>query len=161
MTKIEILSTHPDIMKMGIRSTEPSMLDLINEAQDEIQILSYAITKGANRVIDALKKALARGVKVTFVLNGGDELSDNVRKALTYMKENFSYSNIYLFDSGSGIDLHAKIMVADRKKAIVGSSNLTSRGLIWNLEIGFLIEDESVWKLSEVIDSITEMSEPI
>ena len=77
------------------------------------------------------------------------------------MKNAFEYSKIYLFDSSDMADLHAKIMVADRKVAIVGSSNLTSRGLVWNLEIGFLIEDKSIWKLSEVIDRIVEMSEPL
>lgn len=148
-------------MKLGVRSTEPSMLELINNAKDELQILSYAITSGANKILLAIEKALTRGVRLTFVLNSNEELSNKIINSLTSMKNAFEYSKIYLFDSSDMADLHAKIMVADRKVAIVGSSNLTSRGLVWNLEIGFLIEDKSIWKLSEVIDRIVEMSEPL
>ena len=160
MTKIEILSTHPDIMKLGLRATEPSMLELINNAKDEIQILSYAVTNGASEIFLALEKALLKGVKLNFVLNDLGELNEKVLTSLKSFKENFQYCKIYIFDSNGIQDLHAKIMVADREKAIVGSSNLTAKGLIWNLEIGFLIEDKSIWKLSEVIDRIVEMSTP-
>ncbi|MEM0133679.1 MAG: phospholipase D-like domain-containing protein [Thermoplasmatales archaeon] len=161
MTRVEILSTHPDILKLGIRSTEPSMLELINNAKDELQILSYAITSGANKILLAIEKALSKGIKLTFVLNSNEQLNESVIHSLTKMKNTFEYSKTYLFDSNANADLHAKIMIADRKVAIVGSSNLTSRGLLWNLEIGFLIEDESVWKLSEIIDRIVEMSKPL
>ena len=161
MTRVEILSTHPDVMKLGIRSTEPSMLELISNAEDELQILSYAITSGANKILLAIEEALARGIKLTFVLNSNEEMSDRIIDSLTKMKNTFEYSKVYFFDSSVNADLHAKIMVADRKVAIVGSSNLTSKGLVWNLEIGFLIEDKSIWKLSEVIDRIVEMSVPL
>lgn len=158
LTRVEILSTHPEIMKLGIRSTEPSMLELINNAKEELQILSYAITSGANKILIAIEKALARGVKLTFILNRDEELSENILNSLKKMQNTFEYSKIYLFDPRDKADLHAKIMVADRTVAILGSSNLTSKGLVWNIEIGILIEDKSVWKLSEVIDRIADMS---
>lgn len=161
LTRIEILSTHPDILKLGIRSIESSMLELINEARDELQIVSYAITVGANKILSAIDKALARGVKLTFVINSSDVPDNGIFDSLISLKNKHKYCNIYLFNSGGKFDLHAKILVADRKLAIIGSSNLTSRGLIWNLEIGFLIEDKSVWKLSEVVDRIVEMSDPL
>jgi cardiolipin synthase len=161
LTRIEILSTHPDLLKLGLRSTEPSMLELINGAKDELQILSYAITAGANKIISSLDAALSRGVKLTFVINSNEELSEKIIASLKSLKSKYKYSKVYIFNSTDKADLHAKIMVADRKLAIVGSSNLTSRGLIWNLEIGLLIEDKSVWKLAEVIDRIVEMSTPL
>jgi cardiolipin synthase len=161
LTRVEILSTHPDILKLGVRSTEPSMLELIDDAKDELQILSYAITTGANKILSAIDEALSRGVKLTFVINSNEELSQRIIASLNSLKNKYKYSKIYKFNSNENADLHAKIMVADRKLAIVGSSNLTSRGLIWNLEIGFLIEDRSVWKLAEVIDRIVEMSTPL
>lgn len=160
MTTIEIVSTNPDILKLGIRSTEPTMLDLINDAKDEIQILSYAVTNGAEKVLHALRSALSRGVKVNFVLNSEEEMDFGVVLSLRSLAKNYRHCKIYIFDSNGTQDLHAKIMVSDREKAVVGSSNLTARGLIWNLEIGFLIEDEIIWKLSEVIDRIVEMATP-
>jgi cardiolipin synthase len=161
LTRIEILSTYPDILKLGVRSTEPSMLEIINEANDELQILSYAITAGANNILEAIDEALRRGIKLTFIINSNENLSQEINDFLYSMKNKYNYCKIYLFNSSDSADLHAKILVADRKIAIVGSSNLTSRGLIWNLEIGFLIEDKSVWKLAEVVDKIVEMSTPL
>lgn len=160
MTTIEILSTNPDILKLGIRSTEPTMLDLINDARDEIQILSYAVTNGADKILHALERALSRGVKVNFVMNSKEEMDEGVAMSLRSLIQNYKYCKMYIFGYNGTQDLHAKIMVSDREKAIVGSSNLTARGLTWNLEIGFLIEDEIVWKLSEIIDRIVEMATP-
>jgi phosphatidylserine/phosphatidylglycerophosphate/cardiolipin synthase-like enzyme len=37
--------------------------------------------------------------------------------------------------------LHAKLLVVDRRRALVGSANLTHRALTANLEAGVLIED--------------------
>ncbi len=145
---------------MGARSTESSMLELINKAKDEIQILSYAVTTGANKVLLAIDKALNRGVKFTFVINRSEEFGNEIIDSLNSLKGRNQSSKIYIFDPYGKVDLHAKIMVVDRKIAIVGSSNLTSRGFIWNLEIGFLIEDNSVWKLAQIIDKIAEMSTP-
>ena len=134
MTRVEILSTHPDILKLGVRSTERSMLELIYGAKDELQIISYAITTGANKVLTAIGEALSRGVKLTFVINGNEELSQRIVASLNSLKDKYNHSKIYVFNSGENVDLHAKIMVADRKLAIIGSSNLTSRGLIWKLD---------------------------
>ena len=40
--------------------------------------------------------------------------------------------------------LHAKVYVADRRRAIIGSANLTPSGLDHNMEYGVLIDDPSV-----------------
>ena len=55
-------------------------------------------------------------------------------------------------------ELHAKLLISDRVAAIIGSSNLTSKGLVWNLEIGFLINDGTVWTLAKIVDRISETS---
>lgn len=161
MNRVEILSTHPDLMKLGVRSTESSMLELIEGSTDEIQILSYSVTDGAKRIMTSLEGALARGIRLTFILDRSDQTSGNVLSFLRSTSERYAHSNVYAYSWTEKSDLHAKIMVADRRVAIVGSSNLTARGLLWNLEIGFLIEHDVVWKLSELIDKIVEMSTPL
>jgi hypothetical protein len=50
-------------------------------------------------------------------------------------------------------NLHAKIYIADRKRAILTSANLTSSGLRKNIEVGILINDqEEIDILAETID---------
>lgn len=43
-----------------------------------------------------------------------------------------------------GAVLHAKLLVVDRKRALVGSANLTGAALTKNLEAGVLVDDEDV-----------------
>ena len=40
--------------------------------------------------------------------------------------------------------LHAKLLIVDGRRALVGSANLTHRALTANLEAGVLIEDPDV-----------------
>jgi len=56
------------------------------------------------------------------------------------------------FHDPGGAPLHAKILLTDRTKGIVGSANLSWGGMIANYEIGLLIEGEGVWRLVQVFD---------
>jgi putative cardiolipin synthase len=40
--------------------------------------------------------------------------------------------------------LHAKVLIVDGRRALVGSANLTHRALTANLEAGVLIEDQDL-----------------
>jgi len=50
--------------------------------------------------------------------------------------------------------LHAKVIVADRKKAILGSANFSWGGMSSHYEIGVLIEGKDARTLSELVDEI-------
>ncbi|MFP3500009.1 phospholipase D-like domain-containing protein, partial [Pseudomonas sp. SIMBA_059] len=41
----------------------------------------------------------------------------------------------------SDSSLHTKAMVFDKQKAFVGSFNFDSRSLLWNTEVGVLVDD--------------------
>ncbi len=40
--------------------------------------------------------------------------------------------------------MHAKALVVDGRRALVGSANLTHRALAYNLELGVLVRDPAV-----------------
>jgi phosphatidylserine/phosphatidylglycerophosphate/cardiolipin synthase-like enzyme len=68
--------------------------------------------------------------------------------------------NVRVFDFNRGKkQLHAKVLVVDRKKAIVGSANFSWGGMYSNYEVGLLIEGEPAWKLAEIIDCLSLMTE--
>lgn len=161
MSSLNILTTDPKLMKIGGRSMELGMLDLINDSGDEIQILSYSITHGAERIMKALENALDRGVKLTFILNKEESVDHDIMMSLRNFSKVYRHAKIYTFSRTDRMDLHAKLLISDRSRAVIGSANLTSRGLLWNLEIGFMIEDDTIWKLSEMVDSIESDSEII
>ena len=58
---------------------------------------------------------------------------------------------VTLHDEGLRESLHAKVIVADAKEAIVGSANLTSRGADRNYEIGIRVRGPSARKLREAL----------
>jgi len=50
---------------------------------------------------------------------------------------------------GNGV-LHAKLLVVDGHRALVGSANLTSKALAHNLEVGAVIDDPDLaWALED------------
>lgn len=61
---------------------------------------------------------------------------------------------IYNFTSDEQIDLHAKLVVIDRQKAIVGSSNLSRRGLLTNYELALVVEGMAVAEIANVVDRL-------
>lgn len=50
--------------------------------------------------------------------------------------------------------LHAKVLVADRKSAVVGSANLSWGGMVTNNEVALLVQDNSAWTLASLIDRL-------
>jgi len=52
--------------------------------------------------------------------------------------------------------LHAKLIVVDRSIALVGSSNLSWKGLILNHELAVLIEGPTAAKVGNLIDVLAK-----
>jgi len=51
-------------------------------------------------------------------------------------------------------DLHTKIILVDHKYALVGSANLSLRGLMDNHELGIVIEGAGVTEIAKAIKSL-------
>jgi phosphatidylserine/phosphatidylglycerophosphate/cardiolipin synthase-like enzyme len=57
--------------------------------------------------------------------------------------------------SGFGREtFHAKVVVADRRHAYVGSSNVTAASLDHSMEMGVTLEGKAVAEVAEVIDAV-------
>jgi phosphatidylserine/phosphatidylglycerophosphate/cardiolipin synthase-like enzyme len=114
------------------------LADLIDEAQNEIVLISYA-TLPSEDVRAALSAATDRGVEVTLLL---ERAADNPRfdghaepfPGLAARRMCWPAD-----ERPAGASMHAKVLVVDRHTALVGSANLTGYGLERNLEAGVLI----------------------
>lgn len=130
--------TGPDSTHMDGRLTLAVLADLIGEAQHELLLVSYA-TYPSSEVRGALHDAAARGVQITTLLerpadnphfHGADHpFADLPARHLVWPAHHRE----------PGAALHAKVLVVDRRTALVGSANLTDYGLERNLECGLLI----------------------
>jgi phosphatidylserine/phosphatidylglycerophosphate/cardiolipin synthase-like enzyme len=130
--------TGPESKVGHSRLTLAVLADLINEAEGELLLVSYATIPGPD-VKEALLAAANRGVVITLLLERSvdnphftghaDPFPDLPARRLCWPAD----------QRPSGASMHAKLLVVDRRTALVGSANLTGYGLERNLECGLLI----------------------
>jgi phosphatidylserine/phosphatidylglycerophosphate/cardiolipin synthase-like enzyme len=130
--------TGPESNTPGGRLTLAVLADLISEADQEVLLVSYATLPGAE-VRSALAAAAGRGVEITTLLernasnpqftDHGEPFPDLPARRLCWPATN----------RPAGAAMHAKILVVDRRTALIGSANLTGYGLQRNLECGLLV----------------------
>ena len=156
MDKIEIIATGPEFIIQGARSFESAMENLIMEARKEIHIVAYMMTTSALPLIKKLKQVMDKGVTVTLLLNNDDN-DVNIKNFLLEMKENYTpLFKMVNFYKRTQKNIHAKIIISDRKKAIIGSANFSWGGFTGNYEMGVLVTGETAWKIAKMIDSLIE-----
>ncbi len=120
------------------RLTLAVLSDLIAEATREIVLVSYA-TMPSPDVRAALLNATAGGVALVLLLerpvdNPGFQGQDDPFPGLPARRLYWPS-----FARERNASMHAKILVIDRRVALVGSANLTDYGLERNLECGLLV----------------------
>jgi phosphatidylserine/phosphatidylglycerophosphate/cardiolipin synthase-like enzyme len=146
--KLELVWTGPSESGETFRRTDQALLELIDSAQKELWIVSFVAYK-IKAINKALKAAIDRGVTVSLVLESKEESGgkidfDGVKSINRAVREK---SRIYVWpeekrpesDEGKKGALHAKCAVADARKLLVSSANLTDAAMQLNIEMGILI----------------------
>jgi cardiolipin synthase len=157
-TGVSVLATGEKFVGGGVRAIEPCIWELISEATSEIQIVAYRIDAEAEEILDLLERAVRSGIRVTLVISDLQRQPSLIRRRLLKLG---AYGHTLVVDfarSGCGL-LHAKVVVVDRKRAVVGSANLTAGGLGKNHEIAVLVEGETAWQIASLIDLMAEKRE--
>lgn len=138
----------------GFGSIESALRDLFALANDEVVIVAYAISGAAPALFQQIELLLERGVRVRMLINRYNEQHESVQTALSKLQARsgqllriFSFLPQY-----EEADLHAKIVLVDRRYALVGSANLSLRGLMDNHEIALRVEGSAVADITRAID---------
>ncbi len=141
--RVESVWSGPNTHRVPVRATAQVLLELINEAQHELLMLTYS-AKPYPPVLEALAAAIARRVAVTVVvetLQGAGSALAGAEPAAAFA----SVRGVSLWHwpvsrrAEQGAKMHAKIAVADRRTLLVSSANLTASGATRNIEAGLLI----------------------
>jgi cardiolipin synthase len=152
-TGVEILATGERFIGKGFRAIEPSIEELIKSAKNEIQIATFLFKDTARPVLDLLRAAAERGVKLTIAVNQLKEQPKEIVQRLGELGREYPHVRIVDFVGVGGI-LHAKVLVADRKVAIVGSANFTWHGFVTNHELAVLVRGQPAWDLASLLDRL-------
>ncbi len=155
MSNAQIVVSGLAWMGSGIGSIESAIEDLLKSAEDEILLTAYSIGN-ADHIFDLLESALARGVIVRMAVNRLSEQNGSVQNRLKYLQSKYPHFYLHSFQpDGERGDLHAKVLVVDRKSALVGSSNLSFNGMVLNHELAVVLQDpESASQTAKAIDRL-------
>lgn len=127
-----------------IDQTYSMFLKMINDANDSIIFVGYAMTDEENEeIFEALKKAAKeRHVKIKIIFDKATKAkkwgkwTKSPKKIIAKMWGDIEYfPEIYSYDDKDS-SLHAKFLVVDGKEILVTSANMTDRAMTRNLEMG-------------------------
>ncbi len=140
--KLDLVATGPGSPFVSIRHTRAVLLELIDHAQRELILVSYAAYK-VPALVEALERACKRSVVVRLILestfDSAGALSHDGAEAFKALSQSIEIYVWPLEKRPAGSRLHAKVAVADGELAFVTSANFTGHALDQNLEVGVLV----------------------
>lgn len=141
--QIESVWSGPATLTVPVRSTAQVLVQLINETNEELILMTYSAHPYAP-LTDALGSAAARGVAIVAVV----ETLQGAGSALTGAEPAGAFAGIpgvqlYQWPTAArtepGAKMHAKLAIADRRALLVSSANLTQSGIGKNIEACLLV----------------------
>lgn len=149
---IELVWTGPTPEGSTFRRTDQALYDLINHAQRDLLIVTFA-AYDIPEVLDALNKALSRGVHIKLIFESDETDPGRIAlKSLKSLSQGNGRLEIYEWpvesrprdESGHHGKLHVKCAIADEELALVSSANLTRYALNLNMELGILVRGRDI-----------------
>lgn len=134
--KVAIINRQPNISNKAIRQLYISML---NNAKESVKIISpyFAPTTTIRK---AIADAINRGVEVQIMVSEKGDIpltpETSLYVAHAFMKKG---AVVYIYKKGFN---HSKIMIVDDKFCTIGSANLNSRSIRYDLEINTVVFGE-------------------
>jgi phosphatidylserine/phosphatidylglycerophosphate/cardiolipin synthase-like enzyme len=150
----EIVWTGPDVPGSVSRLTSSAVASLVDEAQSEILLISYAM-HSEPVLAAALERAADRGVFIQLLY---ERSADNPGFAGTSAPfPNLTGRRLSWPASARppGASMHAKALIIDRAAALVGSANITNTAMLRNIEVGILVRDRSA--ATQIVESVESL----
>lgn len=151
--RTDVVISGPTNDSTMLRLTSSVITEVIRDASKSLLIVSFAAF-GVTDVVRELTNAAARGVHIDLVLERttaqGGTLHGSLDASAAFEAIRGS-ANFWVWPAdrrpvinGSRAALHAKLIAADERIALVGSANLTGKALVSNLELGVILRDPAV-----------------
>jgi phosphatidylserine/phosphatidylglycerophosphate/cardiolipin synthase-like enzyme len=147
---VDLVWTGPVQFSVPARSTIAVTKEIIRGATQNVTIVGYLITPGAKSVFETLAQRMRDGLHTKLVLDDASKQFEVLRQI---WPGGASLPEIYEDKDQS---VHAKLVVADSKDALVTSANLTYYGLRTNLEIGLRVRGKTAFQIESLIHALIE-----
>lgn len=148
---LETVWTGPEGSGIPVRRTEQVLLQLIQQAQQEIILVSFAIYKVPD-LTQALSTALDHGIILKLIAETSDDPTAPFGVEAGLGNSIAQRAQVYHWDkakrptdeTGRYGSLHAKVAIADRQHLFITSANLTGYALSLNMEMGLLVHNQDI-----------------
>ena len=155
LRNIDIAVTGRTWLGKGVGSIWTMIEDSISAANDEMLVTAYSISENSMELIDLTEKALLKGIRVTLIVNRFDNQSYAVKEKLRRLNNRFREFILKDFSPEStSEDLHAKLIVIDHSVALIGSANLTWKGMVVNHELMVRIKGIHACEIGNLVDRL-------
>lgn len=149
--KIQILSSGDIFVEEGVISIESKLLEMLDNTKHDLYIVMYTVSGKPQNFWNKLENLLKKGIQVNFIIEGSIQ---HQRKTINILSNMQKYENFNLYFYSDENPLHAKLIVSDGEKAILGSANISGGGLVQNHEIAVYIEGEKAWTLKKLAEKL-------
>jgi phosphatidylserine/phosphatidylglycerophosphate/cardiolipin synthase-like enzyme len=160
----ELVWTGPDVSTIPVRRTEQVLLQLIQEAQHTLTIISFAVYKVPD-IAKALIDAMNRDIRLTIIAETPPTGEVNVPFGVTagLGAAVAKRAQVFVWDKakrprdaeGRHGSLHMKCAIADRQHLFISSANLTEYAMTLNMEMGLLLHSQALaGQVAEHIDQL-------
>jgi phosphatidylserine/phosphatidylglycerophosphate/cardiolipin synthase-like enzyme len=155
---VTVVATGLGWLGAGVESIERQATEMLASAHREVILTAYLITAGSERVLSALVDALESGVAVKLLVNQLETQDSEVRHAIEQIGRRFptTFKLSNFTGGGEGGILHAKVLVVDRARALVGSSNLTLNGMVRSHELALFVEGPAADRVAACVDLLLQ-----
>lgn len=161
--RTEVVWTGPRAETSYLRATRQVVLDLVHGADAEVLVVGYWIAPGIDpsgivpQIIDAVAGAARRGARVKVVLDQAARTGGGSNRDLFLMlwPPDLQPPPLLTWRAPGGdahLKLHAKVIVADRRDALVTSANLTMHAMDLNMEMGVRVLGASAASIADHFD---------
>ncbi|MFH8756595.1 DISARM system phospholipase D-like protein DrmC [Streptomyces atroolivaceus] len=147
----ELVVSGPTSPAIPVRLTSGIAVDVIRSARASLLIASFA-AYGIPEIVTELRAAAERNVRIDLLL----ERTTASARAFGPLGEHVRIWHRAASDDRTS--LHAKVIAADRHTALLGSANLTGRGLSRNVEIGVILRDSGA--VGRLVDHMRWLTGP-
>lgn len=138
--RVELVLTAPAQFNLKARKTHVILYDLLKSASTSILMTGYSISDYVDDLMNEIIEKSKKGVQVNIYIDNLEKKKEKLDLLLAYKGK---FLNIYDYNcpkEDAMSALHAKIIVVDKQKSLITSSNLSYHGIKGNIELGVLID---------------------
>lgn len=136
-------------------------VEVIDAAEYSTWLVSpFLEARGLGQLLEALRKALQRGVHIQLITHGAESITDRASAAIEQLRREAvaigGRLTVFTVKADAGLLVHSKLVVVDTTAAVLGSANLTNSGFSVNLETGVVLTNEFVREITCIIKLLLE-----